>query len=1276
MGGLFKKIARRVLAGLSAVVIVLALALGAFRLLIAQLPSYQSELKAWVADELDLDVEFDELDARLSLAGPELTLHGASIGVRGGGRTFLDASEARVAIDPWGLLLKWRVGVSRLTLDGVRLTVERTSDGGLRLAGASAESSLDLSELVPEEVEVVVRDSQLLYIDLARRRSWQFLGVAVTLDRSPSRLAVSARAQAPAELAENVEIRLVGEIADDATAETWQLTSELTNIDLGALARLAPTQKIVDVGGTGDLSISLAWSGNVVSRAEARVDLANVALGAWSDGGNELFDHIALGADWSRVDERTWDLALDGVEIVRDGRAWTPGGAHFVLEQDGDEVRRVELSSDFVRLDDLGPLVGALGDARVDDLWAGLDPRGDLEHVEASIERDGEGWDYAFSSHFEGMAFDRMKRFPGIEGLSGEIRADSRSGTVELENGETVLDWPAIFRTEIGANSLEGTVVWRRGRDGVRVIGNDLDADVLGQDLTSSFELSLPADGTSPHLDLEARLESVDLIAAKRFLPTPYMPDAVVKWLDEAILGGDGNNVELHFYGPVAAFPFDGGEGQFSVSADISDATLAFVEDWPLAEDLNGRIEFVNASFRATGTGHVLNSTTNDIEVGIADMREGILTVSTDAQGPLADVLQFAHEAPVIARHLGSGFERLHADAGQGATEVDLSLPLLNLDDYALDAALTMSDGALSIDGFGASATEINGRLRIDGASVSADSIEAVFLGGPVTASVGEPELPGYRSMISVEGETAASSILDSFDLPFEDLFGGQTRWSGRLLLPSTSMPAAPPMRVDVESNLSGIVMRFPQPLTKSASEPTNLQIAFVFDPDRLEVDGNLGATRRFVLDYAMNGDHFHFRRGGVAFGGGEPSLPALAGIYVEGRLPELDLNEWFALSKTTNIDQARPLFLGADLDVAEFRAFGQHLGSTSLEVNRLDRVWVVDVDSEAISGRITVPQDLSLREQILAEMERVYLDAGESVGLEADPRELPGLRLRAAEFGFGTRQLGRVEADVVADPSGLRLASFSSQSPSYSAEGSGSWLDGPGTSVSRAAVTISSSDVAATLDEFGLDPAVAGELADITASVYWEGAPSSSWLDHLNGDVSLHIETGTLVDIDPGAGRVVGLMSIAALPRRLALDFRDVFKEGLAFDDITGNFKIIDGNAYTNDLLMTGPTAEVGVIGRTGLRDRDYQQQAVVTAEPGKVLPTVGAVLGGVGVGAVLLIFTQIFKEKLKGIGRASYCVTGPWDAPVVDRLSKDERDRAASCVELPPEMTEVRDE
>jgi uncharacterized protein YhdP len=165
------------------------------------------------------------------------------------------------------------------------------------------------------------------------------------------------------------------------------------------------------------------------------------------------------------------------------------------------------------------------------------------------------------------------------------------------------------------------------------------------------------------------------------------------------------------------------------------------------------------------------------------------------------------------------------------------------------------------------------------------------------------------------------------------------------------------------------------------------------------------------------------------------------------------------------------------------------------------------------------------------------------------------------------------------------------------------------------------------------------------------------------------------MINLEPGgAGRMWGLLSFSALPRRLALDFRDVFNRGLVFDEVAGDFVLVDGNAYTDNLLLTGPVADIGVVGRTGLRNEDYQQQAVVTAEPGKVLPTMGF-LAGPGVGAALFLFTQIFKEPLKGIGRASYCVTGSWDEPQVERLTPQQLEAGYLCADLPPSAATAAD-
>ena len=565
--------------------------------------------------------------------------------------------------------------------------------------------------------------------------------------------------------------------------------------------------------------------------------------------------------------------------------------------------------------------------------------------------------------------------------------------------------------------------------------------------------------------------------------------------------------------------------------------------------------------------------------------------------------------------------------------------------------------------------------------------MQAIFLDGPVTASVAAAGVPGYRARIDLEGEVAIDAVVDAFRLPYSERLAGQTGWQGSLLLPAAAGAQSLPAKITVTSNLSGVALRFPEPFAKPPGEPTNIELNMTFPQGGLAMDGYVGATRRFALDFdATPGDArpFKFRRAALEFGGALAQFRADRGLTLNGSLPVLSVDEWLALTRseagpgaatggrTASADWSGA-FAGADLDVAEFSVFGQRLGSTRVSARRRTDDWQFELDSDAIAGTLLVPIDLRGDPQVVAIMRRLYLNAGDGTGTgsmrDLDPRQLPGLQLHADEFGVGQRQIGRLDAEVLADPLGLRLVSFESATDSFTAQGSGGWFMSGEGATTRFAVSINSTNVGQMLTQLGFAPFVEAETAEVTASVFWPGAPSGAWLDHIGGDLALRAEKGSLVDVEPGgAGRAAGLLSISALPRRLALDFRDVFNRGLVFDEITADFAIVDGNAYTDNLKLTGPVAEVGLVGRTGLRDRDYRQQAVVTSQPGKVLPTVGALLAGPQVAAALLIFTRIFKKPLGGIGRASYCVTGSWQEPMVERLTDEQLEEGALCAELPP--------
>ncbi len=1276
------ELTRRVLAVAAALVIVLALAIGGFRLLIAQLPGYQAQLQAWVTETLGLDVDFARVDVRLGLRGPELTFHDASIGGAGQGDPFLSARQARVRIDARALLTEHRVRFSQLVFDGTRLVLVRDVDGELSLQGAPlpgrAGGAWDLE--LPAELEVAVHDSTVVYLDRERAITWEFHDLSGSLTHANDVLTLTAQAAPPAQLAGWFEFSLQAQAPSMRVDGPVMLQSQVRGLSLAELARALPDLADLPQQGNGDVAVEVHWHGSGFDQVNATIALVDVQLAdvqslERSDAdASPRYEQIRFAARW-RSTAAGWQIAVDDVALVRSGRAW-PRDARTELAVSGHEgsLDDIRLTATFARIDDLLPMLPQRFAPEVLRDWITAAPRGDLRDLDVSWTNvGGDSSDYRISARFERLDIPGFAQWPEVRQLSGELRADARSGRLQLDSRNVVVDWPTLFRQPLAIDTVSGLLVWREGRDGVRVVSDNLELVNAHANTLSNLELTWPLDGSSPILELVTTLTDSTVPAVRHYLPEAIMAPGLVTWLDHALVDGRVVAADITFFGPLQAFPFDDDEGRFHAVAQIEDGVLAYLEDWPVAEGLDGTVEFVNASFDARGRGQVLGHAGDEIRVRIPDMRRAVIDVDATADGPLPDVLRFLRSAPLIARQLGPEFDRVVVLDGDSRVALQLSLPLADPSSYELQGSVAMLGGDLAISGVAAHATDIEGVLAFSNDAVFGDGISAMLLDGPVTARVESVSLPGYRARVSVEGDVDVANVLSQFELPGEGFIAGRAHWQGSLLLPVHAGNGGAPVRASVSSNLSGVGLQLPAPFAKGPADAAGIRLDIVFpDQDRMELRGDFGFNRRFALAWRDDGDGLALDRGTLRFGGAWPELPQRSGFVLDGQLGEVRLDDWLALARDEGLSVAHgEQLLGMNLDFVELHAFGQSLGSATVSLARRDDAWQLDIDSDPVAGQVTLTRTADARADVHADMQRLHLNVDGGADLiGTDPRTLPGLSLTAGEFMLGARHFGRVEVEVVSEPLGLRMTRFRGDARSFAVDGSGSWFLGSQGAGTQLSFALHSSDVAASLDELGFERFAEGQSGDVSASIYWPGPPSGDWARHVNGELSISVNTGSLVDVQPGAGRLVGLMSITALPRRLALDFRDVFQRGLVFDQISGDFQIDDGNAYTSNLTLTGPAVEIGVAGRTGLRDHDYQQTATVTAEPGKVLPTVGGLIGGPGVGAALLLFTHIFREPLKGIGRVNYCVTGSWEDPQVERLPAAQSAQTTACVAPVPEV------
>ena len=166
-----------------------------------------------------------------------------------------------------------------------------------------------------------------------------------------------------------------------------------------------------------------------------------------------------------------------------------------------------------------------------------------------------------------------------------------------------------------------------------------------------------------------------------------------------------------------------------------------------------------------------------------------------------------------------------------------------------------------------------------------------------------------------------------------------------------------------------------------------------------------------------------------------------------------------------------------------------------------------------------------------------------------------------------------------------------------------------------------------------------------------WPGTPGEFSVERLTGVMHFLSTDGRLSQLDPGVtGHVFGLLTITSLPRRLILDFGDLFKDGFGYDRIDGRFAIENGNAYTDDLYMESDTARFEVVGRTGLVSEHYDQLVTVIPKISSSLPLVPIWL------AQKLLDRNVFDKAFA----YQYTITGPWDEPTVELVKTEPRETA----------------
>ena len=1288
--------------GIALCLIAVALGVGATSQLLPLAERHPQRIAAWLSDVAGRPVAFEQVRTRWTRRGPLLQLDGLRIGGTGAEGGGVHVGQAEVLVSLYAGLLPGR-SFTELRLRGPSLALQRGPDGrwavrGLPLADPAAQG--DPLEYLEGLGELQVIGGRL-DVDAPE------LGIRLRIPRIDLRLRVDGpqvRAGVHGWMQEGGAPLALAMAFDRGSGDgrAW------LDLDAAGLAAWSPLLARTGIEPAIDSGRVQAWAelrGRRVVLATTRFELRGLDLAGAPLAGRERphqrFAALSGAATWRlvsggwRLDAPRLRLASGAGEQALDGLLLA-GGRQYALQ-----VPELEL----------GPLLGvlALSDRLPDARRAWLldaAPRARLAALELAGRRDGP---LRLQGRLEGVGFAAVGRAPGLEGLGGSFEGDGEGLHLALDPGTSLrLDWPGGFGVAHEVR-LDGHVMawrdgagWQVGTPDLAIRASDYGARIRGG-------LRFQGDGTRPWMDVAAELDDAAVPAAKKFWLRQSMPPAAVKWLDMALEDGTVREGRALVAGDLDDWPFVERNGLFDARGRIEDGRFRFQAEWPALESTRADVAFVGNGFQVRGRGQLGGVPVERFEAGIADYRDAPLRVRASAA---ADAGAFAGllRASPLYRAQAETLDNLEA-SGPARAAFALDLPLKDGQPARVSGSVELAGARLVEKRWELAFDGVHGQVRYDGDGFSAPALSVAYEGTPgmleLRAGPGHVRDPAHAFEAGLgAGMDAARLLARAPELGWlRPYIHGRSHWNLGLTVPATAVAGAPAARLRLDSDLDGTALDLPAPLAKPAAGTlaAKVQVGLPFGSGPIDV----AFGQRLALRARQ-----HNGAAGVQVTLGSDTVaaePPASGMVVGGRTGELDALEWIGLSRGGG-DGDMPL-RRVDVLADRLHLLGGEFPQARLQLRPAAGALSVQVDGPALAGQLQVPDASGAPVQ--GRFTRLYWapvpragaadpadpaapgeapsqaptagvappagagaaasatpsGAAGATGIAAvpsglpapppedsfDPAAVPPLQLEVEDLRYRGAALGRASLRTRPVAGGLALERLQLRSDWQQADLTGEWTGQGAQARTHLQMDVRSEDMGRLVSALGYADFLARGEGTIRLQAAWPGSPAGFRVGGLDGHLQIEARNGQLLEVEPGAGRVLGLLSVAQLPRRLMLDFRDFFSRGLAFNRLGGQVRVADGVASTGDMRIEGPAAEIHISGRTDLVAQQFDQTIDVQPRAGNLLTVVGAVAGGPVGAAVGAAANAVLGKPLGGIGARTYHVSGPWKEPRVEVVERD---------------------
>lgn len=1267
------------------VVLTSAILITVIRITLPGIGGYRQQTQDWISQYMSYPVEISIIDANWNSWSPNLQLHQVSILDPVSNEHILEFDSVQISIDIIKSLIDNQITPKTIAVSDLSLTLIRRLDGSIT---ASKYSPDDFSEkgvnndaiakwfLVQKNI--LVRDAQITLLDLDDDAAPVLLSNATLRIRNNDyRTQIEGSAILPETHGDILTFAL--DAYGDVMTPDWsgEMYFGGKDINISPLFSKIEDLDIENHEGTGDVQIWSTWNRAKLRKLEGLIELHELKL---ADNQSEVYiNQIAGNFSAIRRNDKGVEVILDLKKLVTPNGEWPE--TVLTLKKiyiDEHNKYRYFANASYLNLDDINPFLHVFSDFS-EELYPShnFDFTGIL--LDSVIKYDptlDSSENIYIDTEFKQLG-GKFKDHPfKLDRFYGQLQGTLKEGNININSSSAQLEPGKFLNDSMTFYELNAELNWQYKNNNLILSTELLDTHTQDFDLRLKGNLKFDNEKNLPFIDLMVELSNADADVIAKYLPSTS-PEKVRRWFKRSLVTGEIPSAEFVFRGQPEDYPFRNNEGVFQGYAEVNLETLDYSPKWPPADMIDAGVRvrgdtvtvdvqsgyFYDAEI-TKATAVVKNLANRDAKKSIA--------LNIHINGEVKDGLLFIKDSPLQTNPTLMNLPSRKFTGGMGI-DLDLGIPLYP-SERSVDGSVTLRDASYTRTDIGIELTEMNGKIDFTKGSSSADRIKAILFDYPVELSMENKDGLPSKSTLSgtADNQFISGQLIRYFPslAPYKSEI--EKRINGSCLWEVSSINTDPKTSLKINeqfvitSSLTGLSIDLPAPLAKSdEAAPFKLSLRYP------EIN-----KREIYIYYAniLNGLIHASNTNGkksvitsLSFGDTATIDNENNKFSITGKVDNLIAGEWISfISDISGIEKAKDknksIALGLQVDSLEL---GRHdFSDVDLKIENFDAGYHFNFTAEDINGDAYLKlSDESNSLKINLQTLNLAKNTSDNIYMkhEIDPVSIPLLDVEISEFTYDDYHLGRLLLTSSKTSNGLTVDKININKTDMEIDGSGIWNLINNEHHSRFNLTLNAASMKTMLETFNDDSPIKDGQTKLELDAHWQGTPMDFSLNKLNGTLLMDIDKGRFIEINPSAGRLFGLLSLQTLPRRLTLDFSDLFGKGLAFDHIEGRFNLENGDAYTNNLAMTGPSVNINISGRTGLVQQDYDQIATVTPRVTDSLPVASALFGpiGIGVGAVIFLASEIFQsipDKIDTLLRKQYTITGAWDDPQVTKIKRNE--------------------